>query len=39
MKLDQELIDFKKRGGFAKILHDLFYNLDIDSLEFDSVTS
>ena len=37
MKLDQELIDFKKRGGFAKILKDLFYNPDIDSLEFDSV--
>lgn len=37
MKLDQELIEFKKKGGFAKVLHDLFYNPDPNSLEFDSV--
>jgi hypothetical protein len=37
MKLDQELIEFNRKGGFAKVLHDLFYNPDIGSLEFDSV--
>lgn len=37
MRLDQELIEFKKHGGFAKVLHDLFYNPDVSSLEFDSV--
>ena len=37
MKLDQELIEFNKRGGFARVLHDLFYNPDPNSLEFDSV--
>lgn len=37
MRLDLELIEFNKRGGFARILHDLFYNPDPNSLEFDSV--
>lgn len=37
MKLEYELMEFKKRGGFAKVLHDLFYNPDVSSLEFDSV--
>ena len=33
----QEILEFKKRGGFARVLHDLFYNPDVGSLEFDSV--
>jgi len=33
----QEVLEFKRRGGFARVLHDLFYNPDIGSLEFDSV--
>lgn len=37
MRQEQELIDFKNRGGFTKVLHDLFYNPDIGTLEFDSV--
>jgi hypothetical protein len=37
LRLYQELMEFKKKGGFAKILHDLFYNPDINALEFDSV--
>ncbi|CAI2381534.1 unnamed protein product [Moneuplotes crassus] len=37
MRLDQELFEFNKRGGFARVLHDLFYNPDPNSLEFDSV--
>lgn len=37
MRLEQELIDFKNRGGFTKVLNDLFNNPDIGSLEFDSV--
>lgn len=37
MRLDQELIEFNRRGGFARVLHDLFYNPDPNSLEFDSV--
>jgi actin-related protein len=37
MRLDQELIEFNKRGGFERVLQDLFYNPDPISLEFDSV--
>lgn len=33
----QEIIEFRKRGGFARVLHDLFYNPDVGALEFDSV--
>ena len=37
LKLDQELIEFEERGGFAKVLRDIFNPQDINSMELDSV--
>eukprot|EP00347_Sterkiella_histriomuscorum_P011953 403370464 len=37
LKLDQELIEFEERGGFAKVLKDIFNPQDINSMELDSV--
>jgi hypothetical protein len=37
LKLDLELIEFEERGGFAKVLNDIFNPSDVNSMELDSV--
>jgi len=37
LRLDQELIEFEERGGFAQVLKDIFNPTDQASMELDSV--
>ena len=37
LKLEQELIEFDERGGFAQVLKDIFNPTDLSSMELDSV--
>ena len=37
LKMDLELIEFEERGGFAKVLRDIFNPNDVNSMELDSV--
>lgn len=37
VRLDQELIEFEERGGFAQVLKDIFNPVDQSSMELDSV--
>lgn len=37
VRLDQELIEFEERGGFARVLRDIFNPTDQSSIELDSV--
>lgn len=37
LKMDLELIEFEERGGFAKVLKDIFNPLDKNAMELDSV--
>lgn len=37
VKMDQELIEFEERGGFARVLKDIFNPSDNSSIELDSV--
>lgn len=35
--MDLELIEFEERGGFAKVLRDIFNPIDKNAMELDSV--
>ena len=37
VKLDQELLEFEEKGGFAKVLKAIFNPTDKNSIELDSV--
>jgi len=37
VRLDQELIEFEERGGFAQVLKEIFNPIDQSSMELDSV--
>ncbi len=37
LKLDQELIEFEDKGGFAQVLKEIFNPQDANAVELDSV--
>jgi hypothetical protein len=37
LKMDLELIEFEERGGFAKVLKDIFNPIEKNAMELDSV--